>query len=513
MSKTLTPGQTLGKYRIDDILGAGNVGIVYKAYDPTIDRVVAVKTLHDELLSSDRGEEFKKRFIQEATAAARCQHPNILTIFEFAEDSGIPFIAMEYVEGEELKKFLKDFIRFKIQDIVVITQQILAGLKFAHSQNVIHRDIKPANILLLKRKQVKITDFGVAKIQAEIKTEKKSKKTRIIGTPNYMSPEQFKGKELDHRTDLYAVGLILFELLSRTKNLTGTEERPRGFHLRDQDNVKKDYLQRFIHKEFIDLIYIALQDNANKRFQSAAQFSTALLKSYKTYLLAHETIKNKPIGISASATPPVSASMVNTATEPQAAQPSSLGNNLQIAQQRVANTQQASIGQAGFTATTIAQEQTLIWPSEMIAQLDRSLAEYIGPFSKVLVKQYSQKYANIKNFIENLSQRIPDDHDRKNFISSATQICDGSVPEVTGDATHDSTQSGEASGDGTSIIFAAEVLKLAEAELAFYVGPIARALVIKTSTLATSRGDLYRKLASYIPDSIEKNQFLNSMPI
>lgn len=254
----LKKDDVVGKYRIDKEIGRGAVGIVYKAHDPSIDRVIAIKTIHPELMASDKKDDLTLRFQQEAKAAARCAHTNILTIYEYGEEDDIPFIAMEYVQGEELKKFLKDFIRFKIQDVVVITQQILAALKFAHSKQVIHRDIKPANIILLKRKQIKITDFGVAHIEDD-SDEKITESSTMIGTPNYMSPEQLNTEPLDNRTDLYSTGLILFELLSRAKTAKSSTYKPRGYQLRDDIDLTEEWLEEFIPSEFIRVMFTALQ--------------------------------------------------------------------------------------------------------------------------------------------------------------------------------------------------------------------------------------------------------------
>jgi len=268
----------LGKYRIEKEIGRGAVGIVYKAHDPSIDRMVAIKTLLPTLLQSDKKGELSLRFQQEAKAAARCAHSNILTIYEFAEDKEIPFIAMEYVQGEELKKFLKDFIRFKIQDVVVIAQQILAGLKFAHSKQVIHRDIKPANIIFNQTlNKATLTDFGIAYIADHSKT----KTGTIMGSPYYMSPEQVIGKKVDGRSDIFSLGVTMYQLLSGELPFRGESIASVAFHI---TNTKHESVRNHLSKLPSSTARItnkALQKDVSKRYQSMKEFRQALVNALK----------------------------------------------------------------------------------------------------------------------------------------------------------------------------------------------------------------------------------------
>jgi len=465
----------LGKYRIEKEIGRGAVGIVYKAHDPSIDRMVAIKTLLPELLQSDKKRELSLRFQQEARAAARCAHSNILTIYEFAEDNEIPYIAMEYVQGEELKKFLKDFIRFKIQDVVVIAQQILAGLKFAHSKQVIHRDIKPANIILLKRKQIKITDFGIARIEDD-SAEKLTESSAMIGTPNYMSPEQLNTEPLDNRSDLYSVGLILFELLSRAKTAKNSDHKPRGYQLRDDIELTTDWLKDLIPDEFIRVIYTSLQKDPQDRYQNAAQFSTAILKAYKTYLIANEEVKNRK----------------NSSLQ---------ANNNRKASPHTSNNQQRNVANKSDSAPTIN------WSPDILKKLELNLAQFIGPFAKVLVIKHSRRCRSIQRFIEALANDIPDDDEKKTFVSETTELCEGSIPDIV------TASSEETNGSqvNSRCLFDSNVLTNIEKKLAYFVGPIAKALVIKESHKSNSHGDLYRKLSSYIPVEAERSAFLSDV--
>ena len=468
----LKKDDVLGKYRIDKEIGRGAVGIVYKAHDPSIDRVIAIKTIRPELMASDKKDELTLRFQQEAKAAARCAHTNILTIYEYAEEDDIPFIAMEFVQGEELKKFLKDFIRFKIQDVVVITQQILAALKFAHSKQVIHRDIKPANIILLKRKQIKITDFGVAHIEDD-SDEDITESSSMIGTPNYMSPEQLNTDPLDNRTDLYSTGLILFELLSRAKTSKTNSYKPRGYQLRDDIELTEEWLEEFIPSEFIRVMFTALQKDPQDRYQNAAQFSTAILKAYKTYLVNNEEVTNR--------------------------KRSSLG-------QAIAHKDNDSTAHPS-TNTNADATSSINWSPDILKQLETQLAKFMGPFAKVLVTQNSRQYRSIQRFIEALANKIPDEEEKSSFITTVSDLCEGSIPDIV-TASSEETMGGQ---NDVVAIFDTSVLSDIEKKLAYFVGPIAKALVLKEANHSNSRGDLYRKLSSYIPVEDERSQFLNNV--
>ena len=205
-----TGQKNIGKYRIDSILGHGAMGIVYKATDEAINRTVAIKTIHSHLLMGDIGEELLKRFKTEATAAARCQHHNIVSIYDFGQQDGTPYIVMEFVKGQGLDTVLKQNTQLSLKSINSIFLSICAGLQYAHEQNIIHRDIKPANIIVLDNDSAKIADFGIAKIESSDATQLGVS----IGTPSYMAPEQSTGGVIDCRVDIFALGVIAFEMLS-----------------------------------------------------------------------------------------------------------------------------------------------------------------------------------------------------------------------------------------------------------------------------------------------------------
>jgi len=225
--------QQIGRYKILGELGRGAMGIVYRAQDPALDRVVALKTIILEEDAEGR-KEYQKRFLQEAKAAGKLTHPYIVATYDFGEEEGLAYMAMELLEGTELRTRMKDGAMTPAE-AVDIAQQIADGLGFAHEHGVVHRDIKPGNVMLLARGQVKIMDFGIARMRA---ADFKTSTGMVLGTPKYMSPEQIAGAPLDHRSDIFSLGIVLYEMLTGarlfagegvtqiTHNVTHTEHEP-----------------------------------------------------------------------------------------------------------------------------------------------------------------------------------------------------------------------------------------------------------------------------------------------
>jgi serine/threonine protein kinase len=204
----------IGKYVVTGRLGRGGMGMVYRGYDEVLEREVAIKTLTVE---GTFDEESRRRFEIEAKAAARLQHPNILTVFELGEDRGVPFIAMELLPGADLETLLRSGEPLPLPEKLDIVVQVCRGLAFAHEHNIVHRDIKPSNVRLLDDGTVKIMDFGIAKLAGTTLT----KSGMMVGTVNYMSPEQIRAQPLDGRSDVFSVGVILYELLAGRRPFAG----------------------------------------------------------------------------------------------------------------------------------------------------------------------------------------------------------------------------------------------------------------------------------------------------
>ncbi len=207
----------LGKYELRQVLGKGAMGTVYEGFDPVIARRVAIKTVRLPDPEDVEAQEELARFKREAQAAGRLTHPNIVGVFDYGETPEIAYIVMEFVDGTTLKHVVDKKERFELTEIVRIMEALMAGLQFSHERGVVHRDIKPANVMLTKAGEVKIADFGIARIESSSMTQAGT----MLGTPSYMSPEQFMGQTVDSRTDIYSSGVMLYQLLTGEKPFEG----------------------------------------------------------------------------------------------------------------------------------------------------------------------------------------------------------------------------------------------------------------------------------------------------
>ncbi|MDE2576270.1 MAG: serine/threonine protein kinase, partial [Rhodospirillales bacterium] len=208
----------LGKYELRATLGRGAMGTVYEGWDPVISRKVAIKTVRLPDAHDEEAQEELARFKREAQAAGRLSHPNIVGVFDYGETAEIAYIVMEYIDGQSLKAVLDRKERFPVEEILRVMEQLLSGLQFSHERGVVHRDIKPANIMLTSGGQVKIADFGIARIESSSMTQAGT----VLGTPAYMSPEQFMGQTVDARTDIYSSGVMLYQLLTGERPFEGS---------------------------------------------------------------------------------------------------------------------------------------------------------------------------------------------------------------------------------------------------------------------------------------------------
>ncbi|HWM44147.1 MAG TPA: serine/threonine-protein kinase, partial [Burkholderiales bacterium] len=209
---------TVGKYELRHQIGRGAMGVVYEAFDTVIERAVALKMLRTDMYAPEQLADVRARFKREAHSAGRLSHPNIVTIFDYGEHDGVPYIAMDLMTGEELSRSLEAGARMALPQVVRVTEQLLAALAYAHEGGVVHRDLKPSNVFVLRDGTIKVVDFGLARIESSQLTETGA----VLGTPAYMSPEQFLGLPVDARSDLFSVGVILYQMLTGDRPFTGS---------------------------------------------------------------------------------------------------------------------------------------------------------------------------------------------------------------------------------------------------------------------------------------------------
>ena len=262
----------LGRYEILSELGQGAMGVVYKARDPMLDRIVAIKTINLTLPKEELAE-FEARFYQEAKAAGGLSHRNIVTIHDIGRSDRVAYMAMEFLEGQELRRLMQSRVPIQVAHALDIGAQIAEGLQFAHDRQIIHRDIKPANIMVLNDGLVKITDFGIARMR---NNEVKTMTGMILGSPKYMSPEQVSGKRADTRSDIFSLGVVLYEMLTGTSpfvadNIHGVMYQTMNFNPpapRTLNPELPDVLNFIIAK--------ALAKNLDDRYQKAKDLSDDL---------------------------------------------------------------------------------------------------------------------------------------------------------------------------------------------------------------------------------------------
>src|SRR5271157_4340332 len=258
-----------GRYEIIDELGRGAMGVVYRAMDPVIGRTVAVKTirLSEEGTGLTRPE-LLARFQTEARAAGLLTHPNIVVVYDAGEENGLYFITMELVEGKSLQALLDGGHAFPVPRVIRILEQTCSALQFAHERNIVHRDIKPANLMLTADDTVKVTDFGTAKI---LQFGSVQQTAHVMGTPSYMSPEQVKGRPVDGRSDIFSLGVMLYEMLTGEKPFPGQSITTVIYKIVNEDPVPPRQINPSIHPGLNDIVLRALAKEPEDRYQSCRE--------------------------------------------------------------------------------------------------------------------------------------------------------------------------------------------------------------------------------------------------
>lgn len=266
---------TLGRYEITAELGRGAMGIVYKGIDPTIHRSVAIKTLRLSDFEEEDLEIIKERFFREAESAGLLNHPNIVAIYDAGEEHDLAYIAMEYLNGENLVQFTHEGNLLPIRDVLDIIARVAVALEYAHGKKVVHRDIKPANIMMLKdTNDIKVTDFGIARITSSSKT----KTGVVLGTPSYMSPEQVNGKKVDGRSDIFSLGVVMYEMLTGQKPFSSDDVTSLLYQISHETHASVREINPKIPPVVEKILDKALTKDVTKRYQTAAQMAEHLRK-------------------------------------------------------------------------------------------------------------------------------------------------------------------------------------------------------------------------------------------
>ena len=447
----------VGRYRVTGLLGRGAMGMVYLGHDAAIDRQVAIKTIHRRLLRGEDGSEWLERFRREVRAAGRCLHPNIVTVFEYGEDAGAPYIVMEYVQGRELRDYLKDRQPMPLRNAVAIILQVLQALGHAHAHGVVHRDIKPGNIILLADGQVKVTDFGIARLEAV------SGMTQVgmaVGTPGYMAPEQFSGQEADRRADLYATGVVLFEMLTGVRPFSGRGAGELMYQVLNEPPRQATRLNPRLPVELDVLFAKALAKAPDQRFQEAGELVAAL-----------ESLRLVEGEVAADGSTVIRVEPVRAPEPPAGVLPG--------------------------------------WDPVLLAHTERALVETLGPMARLLVRKTAQQVGSPAELTQQLAAAIPGEPERLAFQRRMRAIVGGTL---TGMGT---VQGSSVVGSQVSVSmgpFDQDFLETVRRDLAAYLGPIAKVLVKQAAGKAGTPQELYQRLAEQIPTAADRAAFLKRSP-
>lgn len=450
----------VGKYRIDGVIGRGAVGVVYKGYDEQIERPLAIKTLRSDVLENvhDR-ENLLKRFATEARSAGRCLHPNIVAVFDFVEQDGSPYIVMEFVDAGTLENVINTGTMLPIRQVGEIMAQLLLALEHAHGKGIVHRDVKPSNVLCPTATSIKVTDFGVARFDALGLTEPSG--IGAIGTPNYMSPEQFLGRSVDGRADLFSAGVILFQLLAGAKPFIAYDIAELMRKLMHETAPSLSTFRPGNWRHLDEVVQLSLARNPADRIQSATEFIDRLSEAVEA--------------TGADDGPPLDLSRISTAKKSGSESAS------------------RSRSRSDLTETMSAK----LMP-ETISAVETSLAKLIGPIARLVVRRAADEATDPDMLLTAIASRIP-------IESEATLFRNEALSALRADQ-------GVAAVQLESLITETDVRAASEILLPL-IGPVAPVIAKRCAAEAIGHEDYFRRLADRIPNQSQRGEFLARMKL
>ena len=474
MSAKKHPAQ-LGKYRITEVLGEGAMGVVYKGFDPDIQRTVALKTIRQQIDADDDSPGgAASRFRNEAQAAGRLAHPGIVAVYDFGRDQQMAYIAMEFVEGRSLASYLSAKVRFTDTDIPGIMSQLLDALGHAHEHGVWHRDVKPSNIIMTTAGRLKVADFGIARIESQSLTQTHY----MVGTPSHMAPEQFLGKPMDRRVDIYGAGVVLYQLLTGRTPFAGTTEALM-YKVVNEDAVPPSAVEGADRPGWFDaLVARALAKRPADRFPDTEAFKQALVDGAGQGIDDTGWEKTVMMAPPRPARPPLSPS-------PTFAPPS--------------------------TATASAGTPPSHWDKAQLTQAEQSLARHVGPLASVLVRRAARECQDLHELYGKLAEQVSDPRARDAFLGQASLITGGSVRTAgsTGGTPPGSRGSaGATTGTAIGGPLTDVLMDKAQGLLAQHVGPIAKVLVKRAAAGTDSRAVFFNRLAEAVSEPKARDRLL-----
>jgi eukaryotic-like serine/threonine-protein kinase len=460
--------ERLGKYPLLSVIGKGSMGIIYKSVDPHIKRPVALKTIRRDLLVDDDRDNFSARFRIEAQAAGSLHHPGIVAVYEYGEEGAYAFIAMEFIEGRSLRECFEQKVDFSVTQVVNLVSKLLEALQYAHDKGVWHRDIKPGNILIMPNGQVKVTDFGIARIESSMLTQVGA----IMGTPGFIAPEMYLGDTFDSRIDVFAAGVVLYQLLAGAPPYVGSAEKVM-FKVCYEAPLPPSVAGRLPSLQPFDAVVLkALARRPDDRYTSAGQFLAALQQAF--------ALMGGPGGLDETI---IRARPVPPAAPRESSQPPS-------------------------TNTLVGAG----WNMDILAQVEGKLARLVGPIAKVMVRRAARETSDIAALTDRLAAKLSNTSDRDEFLKSFTV-----APPLSANPPRPGTDpkgsGGRRSTDPAPAAtpLTAEDIARASQVLSQLLGPIATVVARRAAKPGVSREQFIAALAAHLSDERERTRFLSTL--
>jgi serine/threonine-protein kinase len=521
--------QSLGKYPVTGVLGEGAMGVVYRGFDPDIRRVVALKTVRQqpghgpEALAQSRA-----RFRNEAQAAGRLLHPGIVGVYDYGEhDDGsgrVAYIAMEYVEGHTLSRYLARRVAFGIGDVAAVGVQLAEALAHAHEHGVWHRDVKPSNVIMTRAGRIKVADFGIARTESSALTMAGS----VLGTPMYMAPEQFVGRAIDHRVDVYGAGVVLYQMVAGRPPFVGTAEALMYQVVNEAPPPPSAVDGGSGQGAFDAVILRALAKEAQERWPDAATLADALRQACTA-----ATGAPVPSSVAAAVVQALPFDSDWAPTERLVRPPGG-----QTAMPALAPSGPAPAPTGGSAAPPSH------WDAAVLAGVEAALARHVGPLAGVMVRRAARDCADVSALVARLAEQITSASAREAFLrqmagaatggsgtgSGGSRTRDGAGASRTAGSSSGSGAAGAsgggagsgrsggsvgsaaggvgATGAGASTRDGAAAVQITDDQLehavrvlAAHVGPIARVVVRRAAERTRERDALFAALADAVPEA------------
>lgn len=486
--------QRLGKYEIVGVLGQGAMGIVYNAIDPHIHRRVAVKAIRSPLLRPGAHELMAaQRFKTEAQAAGRLCHANIVSVFEYGESGDDRFIAMEYVHGVSLLELTAQGRRLPLDDVNSLMMQLLDALECAHEQGVWHRDIKPANLLVTPDGRLKVTDFGIARIEASDLTQPSS----VLGSPGYMAPERYTGESPDCRVDIFSCGVLFYELLTGTPPFRGSSSQIMYQVLHDTPPGPSTLaIEQPPPERFNAIVARALARRPEDRYASAAQMRAALLEVAGRPIAPH-------VSVATMMAPRPSAEEAATVLLPRGVP--SLPERAATAPEPAATpTPAPEIARTPAAPITSGPPSAPAWDDALIGAIEALLVDHLGPVARLVVRDTARRSADAHALVTLIAGEALDADERDAFLAKAQAL----LPARGTSGTPSERPAAQSVPVLGSTPMAEGVTERARLLLMQHIGPIAGVIVRRAAAHATSREAFFTELVDQAGDDTDPKLLL-----